>query len=90
MTGSLADAEDLAQETFIRAYEQIGSFNGRAKFSTWLYRIAVQRLPELAADEARRFQAHSRLRRGTVARDRPGREIPPPETKWPSEAQAAC
>jgi len=41
MTGSSADAEDLAQEVFIRAYEQIGSFNGAAKFSTWLYRIAV-------------------------------------------------
>jgi RNA polymerase sigma-70 factor (ECF subfamily) len=41
MTGSLADAEDLAQETFIRAYEQIGTFRGASKFSTWLYRIAV-------------------------------------------------
>src|SRR5271154_3230049 len=40
MTGSLADAEDLAQETFIRAYEQISTFRGSAKFSTWLYRIA--------------------------------------------------
>src|SRR5215475_403238 len=36
MTGSLADADDLAQETFLRAYEQIGSFRGTAKFSTWL------------------------------------------------------
>src|SRR5450631_2903161 len=41
MTGSLADAEDLAQETFIRAHAQIGTFRGTAKFSTWLYRIAV-------------------------------------------------
>ena len=41
MTGSSADAEDLAQETFIRAYEQINRFNGGAKFSTWLYSIAV-------------------------------------------------
>lgn len=41
MTGSLADAEDLAQETFINAYRQIGSYRGTAKFSTWLYRIAI-------------------------------------------------
>jgi RNA polymerase sigma-70 factor (ECF subfamily) len=33
-------AEDLAQETFIRAYKNIRSFRGEAKFSTWLYRIA--------------------------------------------------
>jgi RNA polymerase sigma-70 factor (ECF subfamily) len=41
MTGSLADAEDLAQETFIRAYRQIGSYRAASKFSTWLYRIAI-------------------------------------------------
>jgi hypothetical protein len=36
MSGSAADAEDLAQEAFIRAYEQIGAFRNQAKFSTWL------------------------------------------------------
>jgi len=41
MTGSLADAEDLAQETFINAYRQIRSYRGASKFSTWLYRIAI-------------------------------------------------
>jgi len=33
-------ADDLAQETFIRAYKNIRSFRGEARFSTWLYRIA--------------------------------------------------
>src|SRR6185437_6481990 len=59
MTGSPADAEDLAQETFIRAYEQIGKFNGGAKFSTWLYSIAVHACLNWRRDEARRFQAHA-------------------------------
>ena len=38
--GDLAAADDLAQETFLRAYKNIRSFRGEAKFSTWLYRIA--------------------------------------------------
>ena len=55
MTGSVADAEDLAQETFLRAYAQIGTFRGNAKFSTWLYRIAVNTCLNWRASEARRF-----------------------------------
>ena len=54
-------ADDLAQETFIRAYKNIRSFRGEAKFSTWLYRIAyncfredARRRKELVGiDEAR-------------------------------------
>jgi RNA polymerase sigma-70 factor (ECF subfamily) len=34
------DAEEMAQETFIKAYNSLGSFRGNAQFSTWLYRIA--------------------------------------------------
>jgi RNA polymerase sigma-70 factor (ECF subfamily) len=33
-------ADDLAQETFLRAYKNLRSFRGEARFSTWLYRIA--------------------------------------------------
>lgn len=56
MTGSSADAEDLAQETFLRAYDQIGSFRGTAKFSTWLYRIAVNTCLNWRQSEQRRFE----------------------------------
>jgi RNA polymerase sigma-70 factor (ECF subfamily) len=59
MTGSLADAEDLAQETFLRAYEQIGGFRGSAKFSTWLYRIAVNTCLNWRQSEARRRQLYA-------------------------------
>src|SRR5436305_4889538 len=39
MTGNEQDAEDVVQETFLRAYKQIGQFDGRSSFSTWIYRI---------------------------------------------------
>ncbi len=35
------DARDMAQETFLKAYQNIKRFDGRSKFTTWLYRIAV-------------------------------------------------
>jgi RNA polymerase sigma-70 factor, ECF subfamily len=35
------DAEDVLQETFMKAYRHISSFDGRSKVSTWLYRIAT-------------------------------------------------
>jgi len=41
MTSNPQDAEDVLQETFIKAFNHINSFEGRSKVSTWLYRIAV-------------------------------------------------
>ena len=41
MTGNPSDAEDVVQETFLRAYKQLGRFESRANFGTWLHRIAV-------------------------------------------------
>jgi RNA polymerase sigma-70 factor, ECF subfamily len=38
--GDVAQAEDLAQETFLRAYRGLRGYRGGAKFSSWLYRIA--------------------------------------------------
>ena len=38
--GDVSLSDDLAQETFIKAYTSIRSFKGLSKFSTWLYRIA--------------------------------------------------
>jgi RNA polymerase sigma-70 factor (ECF subfamily) len=40
MTGRAEDAEDIVQETFVRAFRQIGRFEQRSDFGTWLYRIA--------------------------------------------------
>jgi RNA polymerase sigma-70 factor (ECF subfamily) len=41
VTGNHSDADDVTQEAFVRAYRGLGSFDGRADFFTWLYRIAV-------------------------------------------------
>jgi RNA polymerase sigma-70 factor (ECF subfamily) len=72
MTGSAADAEDLAQEAFIRAYEQIGAFRSQAKFSTWLYSIAVHACLNWRRDEARRFHAEANCAREIFAEHNEG------------------
>lgn len=41
MCRNRADAEDLAQEAFVRAFHSLEKFDGRARFYTWLFRIAV-------------------------------------------------
>jgi RNA polymerase sigma-70 factor (ECF subfamily) len=41
LTGNPHDAEDVVQETFLKAYKQLGRFESRANFGTWLHRIAV-------------------------------------------------
>ena len=41
MTANSHEAEDIVQETFLRAYKQLKRFDGRAAFGTWVHRIAV-------------------------------------------------
>lgn len=41
MTANEADAEEVVQETFLRAYRRLDRFEERAEFSTWVYRIAT-------------------------------------------------
>src|SRR5262245_3894314 len=56
IVGDADEAEDVVQESYVRAFEHLGQFEGRAKFSTWLTRIAVH---EASARRQRRL----RLRR---------------------------
>jgi RNA polymerase sigma-70 factor (ECF subfamily) len=49
-----AEAEDVAQEAFVKAYRAIGSFRGDSAFYTWLYRIAVNTARNAMASRQRR------------------------------------
>jgi RNA polymerase sigma-70 factor (ECF subfamily) len=67
MTGSMSDAEDLAQETFLRAYQGLANYHGDAKFSSWLYRIAINVCLNWRQREARR----TRLLQQVEAQEKP-------------------
>ena len=41
MSGNPSLAEEMVQETFVRAWQKVGSFRGASAFSTWLHRVAV-------------------------------------------------
>jgi RNA polymerase sigma-70 factor (ECF subfamily) len=71
--GSLTDAEDMLQETFIAAWSGLDGFAGRASLRTWLYRIATNRCLNALRDARRRpsepvppFDPPSPTRRGDV------------------------
>lgn len=79
-----SEVQDVAQDTFIRAYRAIGNFRGDAQFSTWLHRIAVntaknhlvahgRRPPgeDIDVEDAEQFESGLRLRDN----DTPEREM---------------
>lgn len=58
MLGNAAEAEEIAQEAFLRAHRSLGGFRGEAKLSTWLYAIASRLcLNRLASGERHRVNA---------------------------------
>ena len=54
MLGDTTAAEDVTQECFVRAWRALPGFRGEAKFSTWLYRIAVNEGNRFLARESKR------------------------------------
>ena len=55
LTGNKADADDLAQETFVNAWRGLEKFDGRCSFGSWVYRIAVNLWKNRVKYEKRRF-----------------------------------
>lgn len=55
MVGSVQDAEDMVQETFLRAWRRRETFEGRAPFRAWLYRIATNICLDALGKHPRRF-----------------------------------
>ncbi|MFO7981689.1 MAG: sigma-70 family RNA polymerase sigma factor [Candidatus Aminicenantes bacterium] len=52
MTNNRETADDLAQEVFIKAYRALPRFNLESKFSTWLYRIAINTIKDFHRKES--------------------------------------
>jgi len=59
MTGNEQDAEDLVQESFLRAYKQLHTFDQRAAFGTWLHRICANCSVDLLRARKRRDEGTS-------------------------------
>ncbi|MET9019369.1 sigma-70 family RNA polymerase sigma factor [Actinopolymorpha sp. NPDC004070] len=78
MLGSFDEAEDLVQETFLRAWKGIGDFAGRSSLRAWLYRIATNACLDALDGRARRVLPHH-LSRPSDAGD----ALPPPRTDLP-------
>lgn len=82
MVGSVDEADDLVQETFLRAWRSRASFEGRAQLSTWLYRIATNVCLDALATKAHRVLPQDVVR--AVSPDDEPRSTPPlaPEVPW--------
>ena len=57
MLQNAEDAEELAQDTFVKAYRSLNSYKGNSKFSTWLYRIAYN--ASISLIRKRKLELHS-------------------------------
>ena len=58
--GNHSDADDVAQESFVRAYRGLSTFDGRADFFTWLYRITVNTALNALRSDKRGAALHQR------------------------------
>lgn len=83
LVGDRADAEDVAQDAFLRAFRGLGSFRGQSSFRTWLFQIALNAARSFRQGRERRVEAGGvgpvdpetaaaagSLEQGLIARDR--------------------
>jgi RNA polymerase sigma-70 factor (ECF subfamily) len=69
LAGDRREAEELAQDAWVRAWERLGSFRGEATFGTWMHRLTVNLLLD-------RRRSDARWKRRLVSMDVEGRERP--------------
>lgn len=79
ITGSSSEADDIAQDVFLKAYRALPQFEGRSQFFTWVYRMTVNRSLNVCRDRARRGEdtlddPRLELAVAVDARSNPGRE----------------
>jgi RNA polymerase sigma-70 factor, ECF subfamily len=78
MTGNEQDAEDVVQESLLRAYRHLGRFEARADFGTWLYRIVANSAIELIRARQSR-QNRARMEPIDEVATMPASELPAPD-----------
>lgn len=76
MVPNALDAEDLTQETFVRAYLSIRSFQSRASLNTWLFRIATNLCIDYSRKQKTHIQAASLSQEDSEEGEESQREIP--------------
>jgi RNA polymerase sigma-70 factor (ECF subfamily) len=79
ITRNEMDAEDAVQETFLRAYKKLSSFDGRASFSTWLYRVTANTSIDVLRRRRRDESRSSSLDDDTVYAPEPASRSPAPD-----------
>ena len=72
-TGSVPDAEDVTQETFVRAWQRLGQYNPRWQFSTWLFTIGHRQAMTLRHRNRRRAASNGAVHATVDPGDDPGR-----------------
>lgn len=80
MVGNLEEAEDIAQEVFVRAFVHIEKFDGRSSFRTWLFRIAHNLTVDAVRKKGRSVNEIA------LAGDEDGEEIEVADTRWNPES----
>jgi len=85
LTGSREDAEDMTQNAFLRAYRALGSYDGRAAFTTWLYRITVN----VCLDEIKRRGRRPTPITSIIPEESDGPEINDPAPDLEAEVEAS-